>query len=309
MVLLFKSETYRWEPWRDALVALDPGLEVRLWPDWGEPEAAEFALVWKPPRGVLKTYPNLKAIFSLGAGIDHLASDPELPRQIPLVRMVDRGLTAGMTEFVVMSVLAHHRDLLTYARQQREEVWHPLEQTPPWRRRVGIMGLGVMGTNAIAGLKPLGFELAGWSLGHKTLDGVATYHGPDGLAPFLAATEILVCMLPLTAETEGVLNAEAFAALARGAAVINLARGGHLVEEDLLAALDSGQIAGATLDVFREEPLPAGHPFWSHPRVAVTPHAASLSIPETAAEYVIQQIRKARAGQDLDNVVDLARGY
>lgn len=308
MVLLFKSEAMP-EAWVDALQALAPGLEVRVWPHWGAPEAADFALVWKPPKGELAKYPNLKAIFSIGAGIDHLASDPELPRHIPLVRMVDPSLTAGMTEYVVMSVLHHHRYMLDYGAQQRAGQWHLQGQIPPWRRRVGVMGLGVLGGDALAKLRVFDFDLAGWSRRPKQIPGVATFHGPEGFAEFLAGSQILVCLLPLTAETEGILNARTFQALPRGAAVINAARGGHLVEEDLLAALGSGQISGATLDVFHEEPLPANHPFWAHPRVIVTPHAASLTIPETAARYIVDSMAKACAGQPLDNVVDLARGY
>jgi glyoxylate/hydroxypyruvate reductase A len=308
LVLLFKSEAMP-EAWVDALQALASGLEVRVWPDWGAPEEADFALVWKPPKGELVKYPNLKVIFSIGAGIDHLASDPELPRHIPLVRMVDPSLTAGMTEYVVMSVLHHHRFMLDYTAQQQAGRWHLLDQIPPWRRRVGVMGLGVLGGDALAKLEVFGFDLAGWSRRPKEIPGVATFQGPEGFTEFLAGSQILVCLLPLTAETEGILNARTFQALPRGAAVINAARGGHLVEDDLLAALDSGQISGATLDVFHQEPLPAEHPFWAHPRVILTPHAASLTIPETAARYIVDSITKARAGQPLDNVVDLARGY
>ena len=309
MVLLFKSEIDPQRRWRDALVALEPGLEVRIWPDWGDLEGAEFALVWKPPRGVLKACPRLKAIFSMGAGIDHLTSDPELPRQVPLVRMVDPSLTAGMTEFVVMSVLLHHRQMLDYAAQQRARQWRPRGQPLARRRRVGIMGLGVLGGDALAKLRAIGFDLAGWSRSAKRIDGVATFHGPDGLVAFLARTEIVVCLLPLTADTAGILNARAFAAVPRGAAVINAARGGHLVEQDLLAALESGQVGGASLDVFRDEPLAADHLFWAHPRIIVTPHAASLPVPETAAAEIVRAMAKSRAGQPLDNVVDLARGY
>jgi glyoxylate/hydroxypyruvate reductase A len=308
MILLFKSEAMP-EAWVDALQSLEPGLEVRVWPDWGVPEEADFALVWKPPKGELAKYPNLRAIFSIGAGIDHLASDPELPRHIPLVRMVDPSLTAGMTEYVVMSVLHHHRYMLDYAAQQRASRWHMLDQVPPWRRRVGIMGLGVLGGDALAKLKVFDFDLAGWSRRPKEIPGVATFHGPEGFTDFLAGSQILICLLPLSAETEGILNARAFQALPRGAAVINAARGGHLVEDDLLAALASGQVSGATLDVFHEEPLPADHPFWAHPRVIVTPHAASLTIAETAARYIVESMAKARAGRPLDNVVDLSRGY
>ncbi len=309
MALLFKSDLDRAGNWERSLKSCDPDLDLRVWPDAGDPNDIDYALVWQPPPGELRTYPNLKVIFSVGAGIDHLSSDPDLPEGVPIVRMVEPGLTAGMGEFVVMSALAHHRFMLDYAQQARAEVWEEISQISTASRRVGIMGLGVLGRGAAEKLAPFGFPLVGWSRSPKQVPGVACYHGQDGLKPFLAGCDILVCLLPLTAETRGILNAETLAAMPRGAAVINVARGGHLVEEDLLAALESGQISGATLDVFREEPLPKGHPFWQHPRVVLTPHIASMTIPETAAKAVMDNIQRFEAGQPLTDVVDLDRGY
>ncbi len=309
MALLFKSDLDRAGNWERSLKACDPDLDLRVWPDAGDPNDIDYALVWQPPAGELRSYPNLKVIFSVGAGIDHLSSDPDLPAGVPIVRMVEPGLTAGMSEFVVMSALAHHRFMLDYAQQARAEVWEEISQISTVRRRVGIMGLGVLGRDAAEKLKPFGFPVAGWSRSPKELPGVTCFHGRGGLKPFLAECDILVCLLPLTAETRGILNAETFAAMPKGAAVINVARGGHLVEEDLLAALESGQISGATLDVFQEEPLPKGHPFWQHPRVVLTPHIASMTIPETAAKAVMDNIKRFEAGQPLTDVVDLERGY
>ncbi|MFQ6016682.1 MAG: 2-hydroxyacid dehydrogenase [Kiloniellaceae bacterium] len=309
MALLFKTDIDRGDAWQKALRAADPALEVRDWPDVGDPNDIEFALVWQPEKGELKRYPNLKAIFSIGAGIDHLSSDPELPDNVPVVRMVEPGLTAGMVEFVLMSVLYHHRFMLDYARQQRDRLWREIDQVPAWRRKVGIMGLGVLGRACADKLVDLGFDVAGWSRRPKERPGVATFHGRDGLTGFLERTEILVCLLPLTPETEGILNARTFAALPKGAALISVGRGGHMVEEDLLDALESGRIGGATLDVFRAEPLPPGHPFWSHPRVVVTPHIASMTIAESAARAVVDNIRRLRAGRPLEHVVDLEQGY
>jgi len=309
MALLFKADVDRAGNWERALTSLAPDIELRIWPEAGDPAEIDYALVWKPPPGELKSYPNLKIIFSVGAGIDHLASDPELPRHIPLVRMVEPGLTAGMSEFVVMAVLYHHRFMIEYGLQRREETWEEISQIAAEDRTVGIMGLGVLGRDAAEKLKPFGFSLAGWSRSPKEVPGVTGYHGDDGLKAFLAATDILVCLLPLTAETANILNAETFAALPRGAAVINVARGGHQVEDDLLAALDSGQLSGATLDVFQEEPLPAGHPIWQHPRILMTPHVASMTIPRSAAKAVIDNIRRFEAGEPLTDVVDLEKGY
>ena len=309
MALLLKTEAGRGDSWRRALLAADPGLDLRQWPEVGDPADIEYALVWFPPKGALKSYPNLKVIFSIGAGIDHLASDPELPKGVPIVRMVEPGLTAGMTEFVLMSVLYHHRFMLDYAEQRRNKVWREIDQVPPWDRRVGIMGLGVLGGDVAEKLVALSFDVAGWSRSPKDLPGVACFHGPDGFIPFLNRSDILVCLLPLTAETTGILDARAFAALPEGAALVSVARGPHVVEADLLAALETGRLGAATLDVFQTEPLPPESPFWDHPRVVLTPHVASLTIPKTASEFVIDNIRRHQAGQPLLHVVDPDRGY
>ncbi len=307
--LLIKTDIDRGTAWEDALARAAPEIETRAWSELGDPAEIDYALVWQPPAGFLKSLPNLKIIFSIGAGIDHLSSDPELPRDVPVVRMVEPGLTQGMTEFVVMNVLFHHRYMLDYLAQQARREWRELVQIPTGQRAVGILGLGTLGTAAAEALRPFGFPLHGWSRTPKSVPGVTCHHGPEGLSALLAASRILVCLLPLTAETEGILNAEAFAQLPRGAALISVGRGGHVVEEDLLAALDSGQVGAVTLDVMRQEPLPPESPFWQHPRVLVTPHIASMTIPESAAESVAAAIRRQRAGQPLENVVDFERGY
>ena len=309
MALLLKTEAGRGDSWRRALLAADPGLDLRQWPEVGDPADIEYALVWFPPKGALKSYPNLKVIFSIGAGIDHLASDPELPKGVPIVRMVEPGLTAGMTEFVLMSVLYHHRFMLDYAEQRRNKVWREIDQVPPWDRRVGIMGLGVLGGDVAEKLVALSFDVAGWSRSPKDLPGVACFHGPDGFIPFLNRSDILVCLLPLTAETKGILDARAFAALPEGAALVSVGRGPHVVEADLLAALETGRLGAATLDVFQTEPLPPESPFWDHPRVVLTPHVASLTIAKTASEFVIDNIRRHQAGRPLLHAVDPDRGY
>ncbi|MEM7225367.1 MAG: glyoxylate/hydroxypyruvate reductase A [Pseudomonadota bacterium] len=309
MALLFQSKDDRAEPWVAALRHYGPELDVRIWPDAGDLAEIDYALVWKPPRGLLKTFPSLKVIFSIGAGIDHLASDPELPRHLPVVRMVEPGLTAGMTEYVVFNVLAHHRRLLDVQALQRATDWDMLEVPIAPQRSVGILGLGVLGSEAARALVALGFKVAGWSRSPKSVDGVESFHGADGLKPFLARSEIVACLLPLTEETNGVLNADAFAAMPRGAGVINAGRGAHLVEDDLLAALESGQVGAAYLDVYSQEPLPPEHPFWSHPRVLMTPHIASITVPDSAAKTVVEGIRRFEAGKALDNVVDLDHGY
>ena len=309
MALLFKGDIDRGGSWERALTRHAPELELRSWPELGDPEGIDYALVWEPPPGLLAGLPNLKAIFSIGAGIDHLASDPELPPAVPVVRMVEPGLTNGMTEFVVMSVLYHHRFMLDYLAQQRARKWREISQIGPQERRVGIMGLGVLGQDAARRLLDFGFPVAGWSRSPKSLPGVTSFAGAEGLAPFLGQSDILVCLLPSTAETRGLLNAGTLAALPRGAAIVNAGRGDLIVEADLLAALDTGQVGGATLDVFPVEPLPAESPFWEHPRIVLTPHVASMTIPDSAAAAVVAQIRRFEAGQPLEHVVEMARGY
>ncbi len=310
MVLLYFSPWDDAGRWRDALALELPDLEFREGPvESGEAADIEYALVWGPEKGALKAFPNLKAILSLGAGVDHLMDGRDLPDSVPVVRLVDPGLTRGMIEYVIYWVLHHHRRFGDYARMTAEGTWDMLPQPDTRVRRVGIMGLGVMGAAVVAKLGVLEFDVAGWSRSPKDMDGVETFHGVDGLGPFLARTEILVCLLPLTPETVGIIGAETLRQLPDGAVVINAARGGHVLDEDLIAALDSGQIAGATLDVFHEEPLPDGHPFWEHPKVAVTPHVASLTVPETAAQAVAENIRRIRAGEAPEPVVDMDAGY
>jgi glyoxylate/hydroxypyruvate reductase A len=253
--------------------------------------------------------PNLKMIFGLGAGIDHLLRDPDLPRHAPIVRLVDPYMTDAMSEYVALSVLRLHRQDLDYLTQQREGVWRELEQKNAAERPVGILGFGTLGQDAGRQLRSLGFDVAGWSRTAKPLPGFATFAGAAGLERLLARSEIVVCLLPLTAETRGILDTIAFARMPRGAAIVNAGRGGHVVETDLLAALDTGRLSGAVLDVFDDEPLPPLHPFWRHPRVIVTPHIAAETHPPTAAPLVREAIRQCDAGLPIANRVDLARGY
>jgi glyoxylate/hydroxypyruvate reductase A len=309
MALLFRSTVDSAARWRSQLTRLTHELDVRMWPEIGDPTEIDYALVWRPETGFLASLPSLKLILSLGAGVDHLLGDPQLPRHIPIVRLVDPHMADAMSEYVVLQVLRLHRRDLDYRAQQGAGVWHELDQPNAVDRRVGILGLGELGQDAVKKLKALGFDVAGWSRSEKNLPGIVSYAGAQGLTPLLARSEILVCLLPLTAETEGILNTSTFALLPKDAALINAARGAHLVDEDLLAALASGQISAAVLDVFREEPLPADHPFWHHPRVILTPHVAAFTNPTTAAPIILDNIRRFEDGRPLLNRVDVARGY
>ncbi|GAB5470120.1 MAG: glyoxylate/hydroxypyruvate reductase A [Rhodospirillales bacterium] len=309
MTVLHKSDWANEKPWRDAWARHAPDLALQVYPDVTDPAAVRYALVWEPPAGLLASLPNLEVIFSIGAGIDHIMRDPQRPTALPVVRMVEAGLTQGMSEFVVLSVLWHHRDMAYYAAFQRHKRWQEVPPTLGKDRKVGFLGMGALAGDAAAKLAPFGFQLHGWSRSAKQQPGVTMHHGGEGLEEILALSEILVCLLPLTAETEGLLNARRLALLPKGAALINVARGGLIVEADLLAALESNHIASATLDVFREEPLPAASPFWDHPRVVVTPHIAAKTMADTAIEAVVANIRRHQAGQPMTHVVDFERGY
>ena len=309
MALLFRSSVDSEARWQPRLARLMPELEIRLWPEIGDPRAIDYALVWRPEPGLLASLPDLKLILSLGAGVDHILCDPQLPRHVPIVRLVDPYMTDAMSEYVVLQVLRLHRLDLDYRAQQGKEIWRELAQKNAAERSVGILGFGELGQDAGRKLKGLGFDVAFWSRTEKTVGGFKGHAGQAGLSALLARTEILVCLLPLTGETEGILNARNFALLPKGAGLINAARGAHLVEEDLIAALDTGQLSAAVLDVFREEPLPSGHPFWHHPRIVVTPHVAALTNPATAAPIVLDNIRRFEEGRPLLNLVDPERGY
>lgn len=308
MALLFLSPDDPAEAWREALVARMPDLDVRIWPDIGDPAEIDVALIWRPPPGELARYPNLRAILSLGAGIDALLTDTTLP-DLPLARMVDPSLTRTMTEYVQLAVLRHHREFDRFERDQRAGHWGYAFPPQAADRRVGIMGLGELGQAAAHCLSAHGFPVAGWARTAKNLPGIESYAGQSELGTFLGRADVLVCLLPLTPETAGILNAALFAGLPKGGSVINVARGGHVVDADLIAALDSGHLAGATLDVFDEEPLPANNSLWRHPKILITPHVASYCLPSTAADGVVENIRRVQRGQPLLHQVDRRRGY
>ncbi len=309
MVVLFYSEIDDPAPWRTALARALPDIDFRVWPEVGRPEQIDYALVWKPPSGMLASLPRLKAILSLGAGVDHLFEDTQLPAGMPITRMVDAGLAVQMAEYAMYGVLHFHRAMDRYAAMQRERVWRQLPAVPPSQRTVGVMGLGVLGGDFACKAQVMGFRVIGWSRRARGLEGVAEHHGMEGLAPFLAATQILVNFLPLTQDTHGILDRNLFAQLPRGAFLVNLARGGHLVENDLIEALDSGQLGGALLDVFVREPLPAEHAFWTHPKIVVTPHIAGQAIADLMVEQVVDNIRRLERGETPSGLVDRRRGY
>lgn len=308
--LIFISRDDRFRSWRPALQAALPCMGIRRWPEEEEPrEGVAYAIVWHPPAGVLARFPDLKAVFSIGAGVEHIFADPDLPPHLPVVRLVDDTLTEQMSEYVVLHVLRHHRRQAEYNAQQAERIWKYLPCPLASERRVGILGLGVLGRDAARRLRAFGFPVAGWSRTPKNEEGIESYAGREQLPEFLAHSDIAVCLLPLTGETRGLLSGELLAHLPPGAAFINAARGAVVDEAALLAALDSGRIGGATLDVFAQEPLPSGHPFWRHPRVSVTPHCAAITNPVSAARIIAANIARIEQGLAPLHAVDRDTGY
>ncbi len=309
MALIIRVGPAREQWWLEHMRSLLPDIDCRLWNDPGDVSEIDIAVVWKPPAGGLKRFPNLRAIVSIGAGIDHVLADPDLPKNVPIIRTTGGDLKIRMREYVVLHVLRLHRRLPEIESAQRRQEWLQIVSPPAYQRRIGLMGLGDLGADCGRALAGLGFDVAGWSRRPKVIEGIKSFVGQDGLGAFLERTEILVCLLPLTPLTEGILNADLFARLPRGASIINAARGGHLVDNHLLSALDAGQIASATLDVFQIEPLPENHPFWAHPRVLVTPHVASLIDPVTGGQAIAANVRRFLAGEPVPDLVDLTQGY
>ncbi|HEY9889728.1 MAG TPA: glyoxylate/hydroxypyruvate reductase A, partial [Candidatus Obscuribacterales bacterium] len=279
MSLLIIAPTKDPTPWTIALHQQDPTLAVQVWPHEGDRTQVEFALCWQQPPDIWRNYPNLRCISSLGAGVDHLLGDATLPPDVPVVRLIDPLLAQSMFEYICTAALNHLREFDRYQAQQATATWEPRSPRSISATTIGLMGLGALGCYAAPRLAAVGFNVVGWARSPKHLPGIHSYVGPSELSAFLARSQILVCLLPLTPATEGILNLDLFQQLPPAAYLINPARGAHLVEADLLTALAAGYLSGACLDVFHQEPLPADHPFWPHPALRVTPHCASLTDP------------------------------
>jgi len=308
LALLISGGVDNWAPdlWKSRFAEKLKDRDIALLPaDNVDPDQVHYAAVWQPKPGLLRAFSNLKAIFNLGAGVDAVLQDSSLP-DVPLVRVADDDLTSRMTEYVVMHVLMHHRQQAYLANCQSKRIWAPRPQWPARAVRVGVLGLGVLGRDAARALYNLGFPVAGWSKSRKSIDGVECYAGDGQLGAFLARTDILVVLLPLTQETRGMLARPLFRQLATdgplgGPVVINAGRGGLQNEEDILACLEDGTLKAATLDVFQREPLPSDSPLWSHPAVTISPHNAADSDPDSIASYVAAQILDFEAGRPLQN--------
>ena len=296
------------EYWRDCVLEQAPDLDARIWPDVGDPADIEYLLTGFLDLAELPPLPNLRLVMPMFAGFDHLLVHPDMP-DVPIVRTGPPDGDPAMTEYAVLHVLRHHRQMPDYLAQQRRREWKVRPQKLPREQGVGFMGFGVLAQPPARALAGLGFDVAAWTRSERSDPEVEMFDGADGLEPFLARTNILVCLLPLTAETDGILNTGLFSRMPEGAAVINLGRGGHLVDDDLIDALDSGQLAGATLDATKPEPLPKESPLWQHPGVTIMPHTARRVRADVIAPQVAEIIRRDKAGEPQLWAVDRSAGY
>ncbi|WP_322982061.1 glyoxylate/hydroxypyruvate reductase A [Pseudomonas sp. C11] len=309
MALLFSYAGANTETWHLELEKHIPDLDFRVFPDVGDPAEIEYAALWMHPLGDLRRYPNLKMILSLGAGVEHIIRDPDLPEGVPIVRLVDDLVVRDMAMHAVHWVIHFHRNYHLYQQDQPQKLWRRHPHLAPNRRRIGLLGMGAMGAVTAKFIRDLGFSVAGWARDPVNIEGVEFFHGDDHFEEFLQRTDILINVLPLTPDTVGLLNSARFAQLPAGACVINISRGPILVEEDLVAALDSGHLEAAALDVFCSEPLATDSPLWSHPKVFVTPHIAGINYAHSAAKLMTDNIKRVRSGELPFPIYDPVRGY
>ena len=309
MQILFHAPNSNPEAWRTAFGKAMPDAAFRIWQE-GDEAQADYAVVWKPPKGMLAPQRGLKAIFNIGAGVDGiLVLGDGLPHGLPVIRLDDAGMGVQMSEYVTHAVLRYLRRFDEYDAQARGKQWRFLKPYDKAGFTVGILGFGLLGQRIARTLAELEFPLCGWSRTPKDVPGIACFYGEDGLAGFLARTRVLVCVLPLTPETARILNKQTLGRLPRGAFLVNVARGGHLVEADLLELVQDGHIVAATLDVTDEEPLPLEHPFWSEPRITLTPHIAALTLRDESARQIAAKITMLERGEAVPGTVDRLRGY
>lgn len=308
MALLFKVDDARGVAWKSLFEQHAPDIKVRVWPDLGDPSQVRYFAAWQPPRQLHERFPNLEVIFATSAGVDQFELG-ELPAHIQVVRMLDPGIVQGIVEYACWAVLSLHRQIPLYLYQQQAGHWQAHLLTPATQRRVGVMGLGNLGVAVLQSLRSFNFQLHGWARSQKNIDGVQCHAGDDQLVPFLNQCDILICLLPLTDDTRGLLNARTLAALPKGAGLINLGRGGHLKEDDLLRALECGQLSHAILDVLDPEPPSPDHRFWQHPQIWLTPHIGAMTAPHSAFPGLLANIRRHQAGEPMQGLIKRDDGY
>lgn len=309
MALVIISSKGNGLEWKSQLKQLDSELDIRIYPDERNRDEVTFALAWNPPLGIFSKFPSLKCISSTGAGVDHILKDAGLPTGVSVTRVVDERLSQDMSNYLITYVMAHLRSTEVYNKQQQNRNWQQLEYQLPENVGVGILGMGELGSNVAKSLIDLGFEVKGWSRSAKVFDSVSMYTGNEELESFLSDVNILICLLPLTDETRNILSGELFKTLPKGAYIINVARGEHLVDADLLEYINNGHLSGACLDVFRKEPLPKDHPFWLNDKITITPHVASVTSIADVAPQILENYRRTMAGEPLLNLVSMEKGY
>lgn len=308
MTFIYMADPARGDQWARQFAEQAPDIGFRIWPDIGDPEEVRFLAVWKPPANIASMFPNLEIMFSVAAGIDHIDLSA-LPDHVIVVRMIEPGIADGMIEYVTHAVLSIHRNFREYDALQTQSVWKPLPVRSAADIRVGTLGLGNLAKAVLTRLTLFGYPCAAWSRSAQDVPGLECFSGTEGLGLFLERTDILICLLPLTEQTRGILNASLLLQLPRGASLVQMGRGGHLDQDALLRLLDSDHLHSAYLDVVDPEPLPADHRLWRHPGIRITPHVASKTRPEQAVNAVLENVRRYRAGEPMIGLVDRQRGY
>lgn len=308
MSLVIVAPNRNIDEWLKVFYEEDKSVSIQVWPEISDPLSVVGAVVWNPPRGCLKSFPNLKFISSMGAGVDHIMRDPDLPDHVSVARIVDDALTRSMSNYVIAATLFHQRNLQKYISDKANKIWDQ-ESAPEQNISIGIMGMGVLGTDVALKLSALEFEVFGYSNSRKFVKNIKSYAGEEELPAFLKQINVLVCLLPLTNNTKNILNRALFDQVNKGTFLINAARGHHLVEGDLLEAIERGSISGAFLDVFKKEPLPEDHPFWNHPKIMLTPHIASITNPQAAVPQILKNMKAILSNQPLENKVSRDQEY